>query len=89
MFLFCFFLLFLFVFCLVLSHDFDPKFALAQSSVMDDIEEWLCTDVVRWVFVCLFFNLIFLLGFGCCITSFPEKKYAPLKAYFFFVCFAV
>lgn len=36
-------------------------------------------------FVCLFFNSDFLLLFRCCITRFPEKKYAPLTVYFFLV----
>lgn len=55
---FFFFFFFYFIRCLFGSvpwfvHDFGPKFALAQSSVMDDIEEWLCTDVVRcFLFVC-------------------------------------
>ena len=54
----------------VCVRGFAPQ--VAQSSVMDDIEEWLCTDVVRII------SVDFCFSFSPVCNTFSISPYLPL-----------
>lgn len=66
--------IFFFIICFAPAHGLSPQAALDQSSVMDDIEEWLCADVVRLLYLDFILSVFVSMLTSCRLTRFHLIK---------------